>query len=125
MAPLSYYIRHLGLIIVIFSTLFVYAMLRGSFISWFLFYSFLPILIYQLSFILYPIHRWHVVRTLSQSSVEAGGSTMVTLTIKRKFPFPIFYSVFEEQLPSTLAKIDEQSMKYANFLEPYKQRTVI
>lgn len=87
-------------------------MFQGGFVSWFLFSSFLPILIYQLSFILYPVKNWQVTRQFSKSTVRASDSIDVVIEIERKFPFPIYYCVVEEDFSDTVNKRDIGREKY-------------
>ncbi|GAB3800239.1 DUF58 domain-containing protein [Virgibacillus kimchii] len=80
--------------------------------SWFLFFSFLPIFLYHIGLMLYPLKKWEVTRNLSRQVNRAGDSVTVQVQIKRKIPFPLYYCVFEEVLPDTLKKIDSRKDKY-------------
>lgn len=117
------FIRFVGtlfFIIILFTLLYAYAMFQGGFVSWFLFFSFLPIFFYQFGLLLSPLHRWQVKRTLSHHTVRAGDSVTVMIKINRKFPFPLFYCIFEEVIPQTLKRIDSGSAKYYHLHEPNK-----
>lgn len=105
-------------ILFLFLVLFSFAMFQGGFISWFLFYGFLPIFIYHLSLLFYPVHRWQVKRELSSTTVEAGKKVTVNITIKRKIPFPLYYCVFEDIVPNTLNKQDLRQFKYKHMHHP-------
>ena len=120
---MSKYIRFVGyllFIVAIFILLYAYAMFQGGFVSWFLFFSFLPISLYQVGLLFYPLRSWKIERTLSQRLLRAGDSITVTITIKRKIPFPLFYCVFEEIIPNTLWKKDLRSDQYHHLNEPNK-----
>src|SRR5699024_7686731 len=52
-------------IVMLLGILFSYAMFQGGFTSWFLFYSFLPILLYPLGLAVYPIRKWDVTREVT------------------------------------------------------------
>lgn len=89
-------------LIVVFVVLFAYAMFQGGFVSWFLFYASLPILIYLLIVLLYPLSDWQVKRVLSVSTSEAGESVIVTLYLNRKIPLPLPYLIVEDDIPLSL-----------------------
>lgn len=108
-------VRKFGKIILIpilLVILFAFAMFQGGFTSWFLFYSFLPIFIYQIGLLFYPLKKWQVTRELSRQTIEAGDAITVTLTIHRKIPFPLYYCICEEVFPETLNKHDLRQVKY-------------
>src|SRR5690625_2726634 len=120
---MSKYIRFVGyllFIVAIFILLYAYAMFQGGFVSWFLFFSFFPMSLYQIRLLLYPLKMWTMKRILSHHTLRAGDSVTVTLKIKRKIPCPLFYCVFEEIIPSTLRKKDLRSDQYHYLNEPNK-----
>lgn len=107
-------------IITLFILLYAYAMFQGGFVSWFLFFSFLPIGFYQIILMLYPLQRWEIKRTLSHHILRAGDSIKVSIKMNRKIPFPLFYCIVEEVVPQTLRKIDNRFDKYYYLNEPNK-----
>ncbi|SER62747.1 Uncharacterized conserved protein, DUF58 family, contains vWF domain [Gracilibacillus ureilyticus] len=92
--------------------LFAFAMFQGGFLSWFLFYSFTPILLYMLIIPFYPFKLWDVQRDSSANYVHAGSSVELEITIKRKTRFPLFYVMVEEFCPETLRFKDIGDKKY-------------
>lgn len=86
----------------LFLIFYSYAMFQGAFVSWFLFYSALPILIYELAFILYPINDWKVKRLSIHKPFKAGETAQIEIEFERKLPFPIPYLFVEETLPHSL-----------------------
>ncbi|PLT27519.1 DUF58 domain-containing protein [Peribacillus deserti] len=92
------------LLIFLMLSAFVYAMFQGGFVSWFLFYSFLPFGLYSLGLFLYPINDFLIERAINRSECRAGDSLEVTLKIRRRFAFPLFFLVIEENLPKQLEK---------------------
>ncbi|MGM0878437.1 MAG: DUF58 domain-containing protein [Bacillota bacterium] len=92
------------LVSLLFLTLavFSYAMFQGGFVSWFLFYSFLPFAIYSLLLMFYPVRSFRVTRTVNQDQFTVGQRLIGTITIKRKFPFPLFYLLVEDELSEKL-----------------------
>jgi uncharacterized protein (DUF58 family) len=84
---------------------FSYSMFQGGFVSWFLFYSFLPFAVYCLALTLYQMNDLEVIRVLPKTDYNAGESLRVTMNIKRSFPFPLFYLLITDHL--------DESLKYA------------
>ncbi|UOQ49035.1 DUF58 domain-containing protein [Gracilibacillus caseinilyticus] len=105
-------------LVLLLGVLFVFAMFQGGFVSWFLFYSMLPIVIYMIIIPFYPVHNWKVARQLSARYTETGGMVDVTITIKRSFRFPIFFLVIEDPLPDSLAFQDPGKKKYRDLSNP-------
>ncbi|PFE05277.1 DUF58 domain-containing protein [Bacillus cereus] len=86
--------------IVLFVALtFIYAMLQGEFVSWFLFYSFIPFSLYSLLLPFCALWNTEVRRITNQKEYTAGQQFVGTITIKRKIPFPLLYLIIEEVLP--------------------------
>ena len=86
------------LIIVTFS----YAMFQGGFVSWFLFYSFLPFALYALMVFVYPLSDFTVERVLDSQELMAGDPVNMKIIIKRNFPVPLAYLLIHELLPEKL-----------------------
>ncbi|HDX9590487.1 TPA: DUF58 domain-containing protein [Bacillus pseudomycoides] len=78
---------------------FVYAMLQGGFVSWFLFYSMVPLCFYSLLLPFYALRDAEVKRITNQKEYVAGEQFISTITINRKSPFPLLYLVVEDELP--------------------------
>lgn len=114
------FIGNLLFILFLLIILFAYAMFQGGFVSWFLFYSFLPILLYHFVMILYPLKGWNVTRTLSKRVVRAGDLVHVTIKLERRIPFPLYYGVTEELMPETLNRNDRKHRNYTFLNEPEK-----
>ncbi|TQR11010.1 DUF58 domain-containing protein [Psychrobacillus soli] len=84
---------------------FVYAMFQGGFVSWFLFYSLIPLSIYSLLLFFYPLSKLEVGRTIETRKVFSGGRFSATIQVKRNNHFPLMYVKFEEKVSPTLAHI--------------------
>lgn len=112
--------RFLGplFVMAICTALFSFAMFQGGFMSWFLFFSFLPLVIYQMGLTFYPLRNLDVSRTLSQSICHAGQSITFDIIVERKAPFPLFYCIVEEVLPDSLQRSDTGINKYAHMNHP-------
>ncbi|SFI71963.1 MULTISPECIES: DUF58 domain-containing protein [unclassified Bacillus (in: firmicutes)] len=94
-----YHVAKLLLIPLFLVLTFVYAMLQGGFVSWFLFYSTIPFSLYSLLLPFYALRDAEVRRITNQKEYLAGEQFLSTITIKRKFPFPLLYLVVEDELP--------------------------
>ncbi len=113
----------LGFILFLLVITFVYAMFQGGFVSWFLFYSFLPLGLYSLFLSIYPIGSFEVERETNQSEYTAGEKLIGTVTVKRRIPFPLVYLIVEEVLPLELQYHDQQQ-KTKVLLFPWFKRTI-
>ncbi|GAB4074508.1 DUF58 domain-containing protein [Barrientosiimonas marina] len=111
-------IGKISVAVLLVGALFSFAMFQGGFVSWFLFFAVLPVLLYQLGVLLYPISDWHVSRCLSRHTVRTGDRIQVTLTIKRSLPFPVYYCLCEEQFPDTLQQADNAAERYHSLADP-------
>lgn len=96
----------------LFLVLLSFAMFQGGFTSWFLFFSFLPIFLYQIGLLFYPMKKWQVTREITPSFVEAGSWITVNVKIHRKIAFPLYYCVCEELFPESLNREDHRQEKY-------------
>ncbi|MCM3571285.1 DUF58 domain-containing protein [Neobacillus mesonae] len=87
---------------------FSYAMFQGGFVSWFLFYSFLPFALYCVALTFYPLGDFHVTRVFSKMEYNSGEPLKVTVTIKRSKMFPLFYLLIEDQLNKALSIVPQE-----------------
>ncbi|PLS14640.1 DUF58 domain-containing protein [Bacillus sp. M6-12] len=109
-------------LIVLFLAVFTYAMFQGGFVSWFLFYSFLPFVLYPILLFFYPVKNFKVEREFSKSECKSGESVEVTVTIARNFPFPLVFLLVEELLPYQLKKASSAQVKTLVF--PWFKREI-
>ncbi|KXZ22607.1 DUF58 domain-containing protein [Bacillus nakamurai] len=91
-------------LIMLMAAVFSYAMFQGGFVSWFLFYAFLPFTVYAGLLALYPLRAFQVTREASAAQLTAGDDLFVTVTLKRRLPFPLMYMVIEDVMPETLGE---------------------
>lgn len=95
------------LIVMVFS----YAMFQGGFVSWFLFYSFLPFALYGLFIAVYPMNDWQVNRKILKYEYSAKEEMHVELELTRKSFFPVFYMVVRDSFRTTMGeKIEGKRM---------------
>jgi uncharacterized protein (DUF58 family) len=100
---------------------FSYAMFQGGFVSWFLFYSFLPFSIYCIVISFYSLNELEITRVLPKSDYNAGEPLKVRVMIKRRNSFPLFYLLVEDNLDDTL-KFAEKLHSPKAFLFPGLRR---
>jgi len=68
-----------------------FAMFQGGFVSWFLFFSFLPFAIYSIALLIYPLNDFQIKRVFSPLQLTAGDQVTVKISLNRKFPFPLLF----------------------------------
>lgn len=81
---------------------FSYAMFQGGFVSWFLFFSFVPFAGLSLAVSFYPLKDIEVKRILMKTDYHAGESLKIQIKLHRKIRFPLFYLVVEDVLSDRL-----------------------
>lgn len=77
---------------------FVFAMFQGGYVSWTIFYAILPFVIYSISLFFYPLSLLTVERVIRTPRVQNGEKLTVIITVKRRFRFPLLYTVVSEKL---------------------------
>jgi uncharacterized protein (DUF58 family) len=90
------------LLLVLLASAFVYAMFQGGFVSWFLFYSFIPFALYSLLLFMYPLSDFEVERSFHSHDYKAGDEMEVTIIIRRNIPFPLFYLIVDDIVTPSL-----------------------
>ncbi|MBS8267076.1 DUF58 domain-containing protein [Mesobacillus boroniphilus] len=93
------------LIVLLFLILitFSYAMFQGGFVSWFLFYSFLPFALYALGLAFYSIKDIKAERVFTKQDYNAGERFKASVVLERNWAFPLFYAIGEEEAGDTLS----------------------
>ena len=75
-------------------------MFQGGFVSWFVFFTVSPFLLYAFIFLLVKEAIVGVERKIEPSHVESGQSVKVTISLERKTRFPFAYMLMEELVNS-------------------------
>lgn len=83
------------LLILVFA--FSFAMFQGGLVSWTIFYAVLPFVCYSIALFIYPLNLLKPERIILTPHVENGGNLKVSFSIKRKFRFPLLYTVVSEK----------------------------
>jgi len=76
---------------------FVFAMFQGGQVSWTIFYSILPFILYAILLFIYPLKDIEVSRVIKVPVIENGGRLVIRLNFKRKWYFPLLYTVVSEK----------------------------
>ncbi|WP_079504144.1 DUF58 domain-containing protein [Mesobacillus jeotgali] len=82
---------------------FSYAMFQGGFVSWFLFYSFVPFALYALGLGFYSLKEIKAERVYTKQEYNAGEKFRASVVLERNIAFPLFYAIAEEQAGDTFA----------------------
>ncbi|ADU28683.1 DUF58 domain-containing protein [Evansella cellulosilytica] len=112
------------LVLLLFISLFSYAMFQGGFVSWFLLYSIMSLVILMLLYTLIPLGSFKVKRDLKKRAIPSGTDMTVTVNVKRKWPFPFLYLVVEDGIENKLEKqmrnVDYKIIFYPSFKKELK-----
>ncbi len=100
---------------------FSYAMFQGGFVSWFLFYSFLPFAIYGIALSFYSLNELEVTRDLLKTDYNAGEPLKVMVHVKRSRGFPLFYLLIEDHLNDVLKYAPQRKKAKALILPGLKK----
>ncbi|WP_017754999.1 DUF58 domain-containing protein [Calidifontibacillus oryziterrae] len=100
--------------------LFAYAMFQGGFVSWFLFYSFVPFLLFSLVFAFYPLNNWKIERIIEDRRYETGDSVTVQIKLTRNKPFPLYFIFIEEKISDSINTSNQKLILYPIFKRKIK-----
>jgi uncharacterized protein (DUF58 family) len=93
-----------GIVSIIFLLIsaFVFSKFQGGFVSWFLFYSFLPIAIFAMFQYAFALKGVSVERMIEKKKYTAGERVEITLKIKNPLRFPLLFLVLTDGVDSRL-----------------------
>jgi len=111
------------LVFVLIAGTFSYAMFQGGFVSWFLFYSFLPFAIFSLLVMLYPLSDFKATRHIKSQEIKAGSHATVSIELTRRYPIPLFYLVVEDQVSTSIFSTAQVS-QVKKMIHPWFRRTI-
>jgi uncharacterized protein (DUF58 family) len=89
--------KGIGLFLLLMAT-FVFAMFQGGFVSWFLFYTFLPFALYSLVLFVYPLTSFQVERNVTKKEYAAGDTVEVHIRLTRNNRFPLLYILVADDI---------------------------
>lgn len=93
------FFQHGGRLVTVISLLiltYCYAMFQGGFVSWFVFFTILPFLIYSILLAIVPLRFKEVSRILSKKRIERDDNIEVTVTFRNSSWFPIVFMSVKE-----------------------------
>lgn len=82
---------------------YLFAKFQGGFASWFLFYSSLVFVVYQILAYLLMFAGLQVTRDIDRNRLRDGENVIVTLRLRRRFWFPFGWNMVIEPLPDKIA----------------------
>lgn len=86
---------------------YVFAKFQGGFASWFLFYSSLVFMAYELLTYFFMFSTLEVVREVDRNRLQSGDDVIVTIRLRRRIWFPLGWNMVLEPLPDRLAGVYE------------------
>ncbi|GIN71752.1 hypothetical protein J14TS2_22270 [Bacillus sp. J14TS2] len=105
----------LVLLLILLGCSYVFAMFQGGFVSWFIFYSFLPFALYSFLLLCYPLQGFKMERRMPKRHLKAGETIIIEITLKRKIPFPILFLVVEDILPASIQSKQHKQLIFPGF----------
>lgn len=89
-------VRQILIIVLLIVATFSYAMFQGGFVSWFLFYSLIPFLLYGLLLSFIPIKIHHLKRNITPLRLVRRKNGQVNIQFELKSWFPFIYLTVQE-----------------------------
>lgn len=105
----------LFLILLLLAISLSFALMQGGFVSWFIFFMFLPFALYSTLLFFWPF-RFSAERTSIKKQAVQGESLIVETTIKRMFRFPLLYVIAEEKAAEGALPIKEEDTRQVTML---------
>lgn len=105
------------IMIALFLFAFLYAQFQGGFVSWFLFYAFLPIALYSMLQYFFAFRGMMFLRFLDKQKCSVGEKVRVTVVAYNHYYLPYLYVQFKDFIPEDLqAKVTrEHNTVYPGF----------
>ncbi|MFC0560718.1 DUF58 domain-containing protein [Halalkalibacter alkalisediminis] len=105
------YIKLVFLLIFVL-TVFSYAMFQGGFVSWFLFYSVMTVLVFTILVAIYPFRVKCVEREVSKEVLQAGENLTITITVYKRALQPFFFVRIQDVIPPNLGNYEESGFLF-------------
>ncbi|MGG0655932.1 DUF58 domain-containing protein [Rummeliibacillus pycnus] len=99
---LSQAITRFVMVILLLVITLCFALMQGGFVSWFIFFMFLPFALYSIMLFFVPLKQFSVERTMLTGYLEHGDSLRMKMDLTRKSRFPLLYMVIQESMPSEI-----------------------
>ncbi|MCR2823718.1 DUF58 domain-containing protein [Lederbergia panacisoli] len=105
----------LVLLLLLLVITYSYAMFQGGFVSWFLFFSFLPFALYSISLLIYPLNDFQIKRVFSPTQLSSGDEVTVKVSLTRKFPFPLLFLIVADWVPEGFYNRENKKILFPGF----------
>ena len=100
---------------------FCFAMFQGGFVSWFVFFTVSPFLVYSLLLAFVPLNFTHIHREITPSKIERGEDAIVKVTFRNNTRFPIVFLTVQELGVGSTVKLLKDGQKSHLFLVGLKR----
>lgn len=119
---LSQAITRFVMVILLLAITLCFALMQGGFVSWFIFFMFLPFALYSIMLFFVPLKQFSVERTMLTGHLENGDSLQMKMTLTRKSRFPLLYTVIQESMPSEIFNEEAADQTRHFFMMGLKKR---
>lgn len=109
------------IIIVLIAITFSFAMFQGGFVSWFIFFTVIPFLMYSLLLYIVPIRFKQIQRTITPSFVTRGSKVYVHVTFRNATLFPLLLLTVREKINNADLEIHMEGKSQNLFLVFWKR----
>ncbi|MGX9136175.1 DUF58 domain-containing protein [Rummeliibacillus sp. JY-2-4R] len=75
-----------------------FALMQGGFVSWFIFFMFVPFALYSIVLFFVPLKSFSIERTMISGHLNNGDTLQMKVTLRRKSRFPLLYAVIQESM---------------------------
>lgn len=98
---------------------FCFAMFQGGFVSWFVFFTVSPFLLYSLLLAFVPLHFTQIRRDITPSKIERGEDAVVKVTFRNSTRFPIVFLTVQDLVGTV--KVLKEGQRSQLFLVGFKR----
>ncbi|PID14942.1 hypothetical protein CSV63_10915 [Sporosarcina sp. P34] len=99
---------------------YVFAKFQGGFVSWFIFYTLIPFVIYSVLLYFYPLRDLTVERYIEDRHVSRNGRVSIRVVLKRNLPFPLLYVVLIDKRVHGKCEKIERKITLLGFRRTYE-----
>ncbi|WP_194841674.1 DUF58 domain-containing protein [Sporosarcina obsidiansis] len=99
---------------------YAFAKFQGGFVSWFIFYMIMPFVLYSVMLYFYPLRDFTVKRQVSAGQMTRDGRVTIRLSISRKLPFPLLYTVIVDRRQHASKERTVQQIVLLGFRRQYE-----
>ncbi|MBS4220610.1 DUF58 domain-containing protein [Bacillus sp. FJAT-49711] len=110
------------LLFLLLALAYSYAMFQGGFVSWFLFFSFLPFALYSIGLFIYPLNDFQIERVFSPTQLSSGDEVTVNITLTRKIPFPLLFLVVADWVPEGFYNRESKKILFPGFKRRFEYK---